>query len=169
MLRGSIASSSSASDQSLLVYQERPLDGREVRFREEFPLVFPEFTLALVDGHVAVQPNMDSERSVSYELHRMTLHDREFTGFQTGDIVTVQGGWQPANRSHSTPAVLVATSVSGAEKATLLAEVQAAMEKVQLARNGLGVLTAVSIVTFDRTVLSTTQESDTFTDRAPRG
>jgi len=58
MLRGQIAESNPVGHPSgLLVFQERPTDGREVRFREEFKLVFPQFSLQLLDGVVTISPS----------------------------------------------------------------------------------------------------------------
>ena len=56
MLRGRLsqfgcASSSCASD-ALNIYQERPAEGREVRFREAFEQSFPKAVVQLVDGRV---------------------------------------------------------------------------------------------------------------------
>lgn len=130
----------------LLVYQERPLDGREVRFREEFELVFPEVVLALSDGEITIQPETVEERAISHEAHSVVAGDRELTGFQAGDIITVQGKWQPASDGNTTPTLTAVTGISGAEKALLLADVQSALQQVGRARNALGLLTLVSML-----------------------
>lgn len=130
----------------LLIYQERPLDGREVRYLEEFPLVLPAFALTLADGTIGVQPSQESERAIAHEVHRITRVDREFTGFQVGDTITVQGQWQPATADQAQPLVVNVTGIAGVEKAVLLAEVQAALQQVRRARDGLGLLTLVSIM-----------------------
>lgn len=147
LLRGQIvALDGTQSAGPLHIYQERPLDGREVRFREEFPQVVPEFALALIDGRVVVQPAGEGERTISHETHRVSVGDRELTGFQIGDTVTVQGKWQPTGEGREIRQVLTVTGISGVEKAVLLAEVQASLEQVRLVRNSLGLLTLVSVV-----------------------
>lgn len=128
---------------ALLIYQERPRAGREVRFGEEFPLVLPAFALVLTDGLVVVDPNQDPAlRQISHELHQTASGDRSFTGFQAGDIVSVQGKWQPASGTDAAK-LLEANGVFGVEKGALLAEVQAAMQTVSHVQNGLGLLTLV--------------------------
>ncbi|MEZ4660576.1 MAG: hypothetical protein R2911_23720 [Caldilineaceae bacterium] len=129
----------------MLIFQERPRDGREVRYLEEFPLNLPEFTLQLADGVVIVQPSTENAAAISHELHSTAIEDRTFTGFRVGDVVTVQGKWQPA-AGQSTPLLVDVTGISGADEATLLAEVQAGLQKVRLAKDGLGLLTLLSIV-----------------------
>lgn len=130
----------------LLVYQERPLDGREVRYLEEFPLIFPALALTLADGPVVVQPSQENPPTISHELQRVTVADRAFTGFQMGDTITVQGQWQPATPDQPLPFLAEVTGIAGVAKATLQAEVQAALQKVRLARDGLGLLTLAGIV-----------------------
>ena len=154
LLRGAIASSATATNSAtdsasasagpLLIYQERPRDGREVRYLEEFPLVLPPFTLHLSDGDVNIQPSAENAAAISHELHSTAIDDREFTGFQVGDVVTVQGKWQLAD-GQASPQLVEVTGVSGTDEAALLAEVQAGMQKVRLARDGLGLLTLISI------------------------
>lgn len=132
---------------ALLIYQERPLDGREVRYLEEFPLIFPAVALKLADGNIiGVQPSEDGTRTISHEAHRVTLADRAFTGFQIGDTITVQGKWQPMSADRPLPFVVEVTGISGADKAALQAEVQAGLQKVSLSRDGLGLLTLAGIV-----------------------
>lgn len=130
----------------LLIYQERPLDGREVRFLEEFPLVFPAITVQLADGNVVVESNADDARTISHELHEITIDDRKFTGFQAGDTIMVQGKWQPTTAGQRLPMIVEVTGVSGADKAALQAEVQAGLQKVRLAKDGLGLLTLAGFV-----------------------
>ena len=154
LLRGAIASSATATNSAtdsasasagpLLIYQERPRDGREVRYLEEFPLVLPPFTLHLSDGDVNIQPSAENAAAISHELHSTAIDDREFTGFQVGDVVTVQGKWQLAD-GQAIPQLVEVTGVSGTDEAALLAEVQAGMQMVRLARDGLGLLTLISI------------------------
>ncbi|MEZ4713084.1 MAG: hypothetical protein R3A44_38195 [Caldilineaceae bacterium] len=148
LLRGEIAASASSAGATapLLIFQERPRDGREVRYLEEFSLNLPEFALRLSDGVVTIQPSAENAAAISHELHSTPMDDRTFTGFQVGDVVTVQGKWQPAPDAQSAPRLIDVTGVSGADEATLLAEVQAGMQKVRLARDGLGLLTLASIV-----------------------
>lgn len=130
----------------LLIYQERPLDGREVRFLEEFPLIFPPVVLTLADGNIGVQASQDGTRTISHELHHLSLADRAFTGFQVGDIITIQGKWQPLTTDQTLPLIVNVTGISGFAKAALQAEVQAGLQKVQLAKDGLGLLTVAGIV-----------------------
>ena len=159
MLRGKIAvpteeqllaaasqSTAIGPESQLFIFQERPLDGREVRFREGFPLIFPEFTLTLLDGDILIAPRPNSEYTISHELHRTTWDDREFTGFQAGDTITVQGLWRAETDSQSIPLRLEVTGISGIEKAALLAEVQAALKQVSQGRLWLGLLTLVSMI-----------------------
>lgn len=130
----------------LLVYQERPLEGREVRYLEEFPLIFPPLALTLAGGTIIVQPSATNAPTISHERQRVAIADREFTGFQVGDTITVQGKWQPATAEQSLPRLVDVTGIAGVEKAALQAEVQAALQKVRLARDGLGLLTLAGIV-----------------------
>lgn len=154
LLRGQLAESTAllpaqpAADAAgpLLIYQERPRQGREVRFMEEFPLVFPPVVLMLADGTINVQSNAESARAISHELHHLTLADREFTGFQVGDMITLQGKWQPLTSGQPLPFVVDVTGISGFAKTALQAEVQAGLQKVRLAKDGLGLLTLAGIV-----------------------
>ena len=64
MLRGQISEATPRQEldevaSDLIIFQVRPADGREVRFQEEFPLVFPEFVMELPDGIVAILPSSD--------------------------------------------------------------------------------------------------------------
>lgn len=149
LLRGQIGAATvkqAESGGALLIYQERPLDGREVRYLEEFPLTLPTFTLQLTDRTLDVVPSQESAAAISHELHREAVGDREFTGFQAGDVVSVQGKWQPAANAQSAPQIIEVTGISGAEGEALLAELQSALQKVRLARDALGFLTLVSIL-----------------------
>ncbi|MCE7989459.1 MAG: hypothetical protein DYG89_50550 [Caldilinea sp. CFX5] len=134
-----------APTEPLLVYQERPLDGREVRYLEEFPLIFPALALTLADGVVGVQPSQEGAPTISHELQRITVDDRAFTGFQVGDTITVQGKWQPA-AEQSLPLLVEVTGIAGVAKAALQTEVQAALQKVKLVRDGLGLLALAGMV-----------------------
>ena len=147
LLRGRIiqAEDKKQPADALVVYQVRPKDGREVRFREEFPLVFPAFVLALDDGEILVQPSKTEAQKISYERHYITVGDRELTGFRIGDLVSVQGHWQPA-RGTTNPIVAEVTGVSGRNKTHLLTEVDTTMYQVRVTRDILGVLTLFSII-----------------------
>ena len=132
----------------LIVYQERPTDGREVRFREEFPLIFPEFVMTLADGSlITIIPSITREHVIQSELHAVPIGDRTLTGFRLGDTVTVQGEWQPTTSS-TLPALVDVTGISGADRATLIAEWEAAFNKVSLLRNVLGFFTLISVIAF---------------------
>jgi len=147
MLRGRISpispdpsTNTVASD--LIIFQERPADGREVRFQEEFPLVFPEFIMGLPDGPVVVSPSQSRERVIQHELHTVTAGDRKRTGFRPGDVVTIQGQWQPGSQ----PVLVDVTGISGGDKASLMEEWQSAFKQVSWVRNGLGLLSLLSII-----------------------
>ena len=99
MLRGAISPANQDHSQDpaapdLIIFRERPAEGREVRFQEEFPLVFPEFVLDLPDGPVVISPSQTRERVIHHEIHTVTIGDRQRTGFRPGDMVTVQGEWR---------------------------------------------------------------------------
>jgi hypothetical protein len=137
MLRGQIIGSSLTTTVSkLLVFQERPTEGREVRFGEEFSLVFPEFDLALSGGRIRISPSLTRERVIQHERHTLTSGEMTRTGFRPGDLVTVQGEWQPARATLSE-----VTGIAGADKASLMAEWKDSFMKVSWVRNGLGLLT----------------------------
>lgn len=145
MLRGRMAEAivpAASPMQELVVFQERPADGREVRYREEFPLEFPELGLDLPDGTVMILPSQTRERVIQNELHQVRQGDRDYTGFRVGDLVTVQGEWQPAGG----PTLIDVTGISGSDKQSLMAGWQDAFRKVSWARNGFGLLTAVSLI-----------------------
>lgn len=137
----SLAGNSQPSQSSLLIFQERPADGREVRFREEFPLTFPAFMLNLPDGQVPIIPSDSDDHVIQAELHTVPAGDRVHTGFQVGDKIYVQGKWQP-----DPPALLDVTGVTSVSQANLIPEWQQAFRYVAWARNGLGVLSVVSII-----------------------
>jgi hypothetical protein len=142
MLRGQIASSlMSTAGSELLIFQRRPAEDREVRFGEEFNLVFPEFSLQLPDGLVKIRPSLTRERIIQHELHTVSSGEDRLTGFRPGDIVTVQGEWQPA-----TMTLFEVTGITGANKASLMAEWQEAFQKVGWVRDGLGFLTLVGLI-----------------------
>jgi hypothetical protein len=129
----------------LLVYQERPASDRETRYQEEFPLIFSELVLDLPDGQLAISPSLSRERVIQGELHSERVGDRTYTGFRSGDIVTVQGEWQPA-AAGSPPVLQDVTGISSADRVTLLAEWQTAFQQVSWARNSLGLLTLLGLV-----------------------
>lgn len=142
MLRGQIAASSmSAAGSELLIFRQRPGEGREVRFGEEFNLIFPEFGLQLPDGLVKISPSLTRERIIQHELHTVSSGEDKLTGFRPGDNVTVQGEWQPA-----TTTLFEVTGITGADKPSLMAEWQEAFQKVGWVRNGLGLLTLLGLI-----------------------
>lgn len=142
MVRGHIAESSpSLPGSNLVIFQERPTGGREVRFGEEFNLIFPEFEMSLGDGQIRISPSLTRERVIQHELHSVPQGDLTLTGFRPGDLVTVQGEWQPA-----TATLREVTGVTGADKASLIAEWQDSFKLVGWVRNGLGLLTLASLV-----------------------
>ncbi len=126
----------------LIIFQERPADGREVRFREEFELVFPAFVMDLPDGHLAIMPSLTRERVIQHEGHTVADGDRQRTGFRPGDLVTVQGEWQPGQ----VPNLSEVTGITGVDKISLVTEWEEAFGKVSRVRNGLGLLTLLSVV-----------------------
>ncbi len=146
MLRGVVASGETLyTDLDLLVFQERPLDGREVRFQEEFPLVFPEIELELQDGRLAIQPSTERQHIIIAEPHSVTKGDRTFTGFRPGDIVTVQGEWSPSTNTTSTPMLLDVTGIAGTDKNGVLSTFAEGFDQVTRIRNILGALTFLSL------------------------
>lgn len=144
MLRGQISQATPPQPASpageLVVYQERPVDGRETRYREEFPLIFSGFVIDLADGSLPIVPSTTEEGIIQHELHTVTAGDRRYTGFQRGDTVTVQGHWQPASGM-----LEEATGLTSASKAELMREWQQAFDYVSWARNGFGALTLLSL------------------------
>lgn len=148
LLRGRIAEAIPHGDEGvvsdLIIYQERPTDGREVRYREEFPLIFPEFVMELSDGTLTIIPSATREHVIQDELHTVTDGDRQRTGFRIGDVVTVQGQWQPGPGSRS--ALNEVTGITSAHKQGLMAQWEAAFQKVGWVRNGLGLLALLSII-----------------------
>lgn len=144
MARGQIAEATEQPESDLLIFQVRPAGGREVRFQEEFPLIFPEFVLALPDGTLAVQPSSTRDQVIHDELHRVTAGEYELTGFRVGDAVTVQGQWQPT--AGAVPALLDVTGITGGDRRSFIAGWAQNMRQVRLARNVLGVLTLVGLV-----------------------
>ena len=69
MLRGKISQAVGQQDvaqasSDLLIFQVRPADGREVRFQEEFPLIFPDFVMELSDGAITIHPSSTRERVI---------------------------------------------------------------------------------------------------------
>ncbi len=142
MLRGQIAESNPVEHPSgLLIFQERPTNGREVRFREEFNLIFPQFDMHLPDGVITISPSETYKQIIQHEIHSVPDGDLTRTGFEPGDTVTIQGQWQP---TASTLAEV--TGITGADKAGLMAEWQDSFQKVAWARNILGFFTLLSIM-----------------------
>ena len=147
LLRGRIAEATPRREADslapdLVIYQERPAGGREVRFGEEFPLVFSEFVMELPDGALTITPSQSRERVIQRELHTVPDGDRVRTGFRIGDTVMVQGRWQPGNP----PALMEVTGVTGGDKASLFAEWEVAFRRLVWVRNGLGLLTLLGVL-----------------------
>ncbi|ETW94804.1 MAG: hypothetical protein ETSY1_33275 [Candidatus Entotheonella factor] len=139
MLRGRIAAP--AVSDGLIVYQERPAEGREVRFREVFEAHFPAIELALSDGRVRVIPRPESDYIIRHAHHTVTIGDRQRSGFRPGDVVTVQGLWQPERL----PVLTEATGMTGIDKASLLAEWQRAIRNVTWVSRLTGVLSILGL------------------------
>lgn len=143
MLRGSISKATLLGNDvvapDLIIYQERPADSREIRYREEFLLFFPEFVMELADGTVSITPSTTREHVIQNELHTVTDGDRQRTGFRIGDMVTVQGQWQ-------SPSLNEVTGITSVHKQDLMAEWEAAFQKVGWVRNSFGLLTLLSII-----------------------
>jgi hypothetical protein len=150
MLRGRIAERTprpaGLDNVGLVIYQTRPTDGREVRYQEEFPLIFPEFVMRLPDGDVVISPSQTREHVIRAETHLIREGDRSYTGFRTGDTVTVQGQWQPGLGTG--PTLDEVTGITGADKQSLLLDWAKAFRQVGWVRNGLGLLTLASIGVF---------------------
>jgi hypothetical protein len=152
MLRGRISEASCqlspcAADPAipaLLIYQERPTDGREVRFQEKFVHVLPRFVLDLPDGHVVISPSPTRQHVIQHTLHTVSHGDRQLTGFRLGDVVTVQGQWQPGQMT--SPTLVEVTGITSSDKQSLMQDWQTALQKVRWARNLLGFLTGLGIV-----------------------
>jgi|GEM_PF-1596687 len=130
----------------LVVFRERPAEGRETGFGEEFPLIFPSIILELPDGSatkaVTVIPSAERERIIQAELHNVPDGDRRRTGFKIGDTVMVQGEWQPG----SGPVLVEVTGITGGDKAGLMAQWYQAFTVVSWVRNGLGAAVLVSLI-----------------------
>lgn len=142
MVRGQIAESApTLPDLDLVVFQQRPTGNREVRFGEEFNLIFPDFEMILSDGQIRINPSLTRAQVIQHELHSVSQGDLTLTGFRPGDLVTVQGEWQP-----DTATLREVTGITGADKASLIAEWQDSFKLVGWARDGLGLLTLVSLV-----------------------
>ncbi len=143
MLRGKIVDGSSPDyANGLTVFQERPLNGRELRFQEEFPLVFPTIKLALSDGTVTI--DAAEGRVIAHELQRVEdkARDREYTGFRAGDEVTVQGKWQARAQLKE------ATGITSQSRAAIMAEGQYAFDRLETICTVLGILSIVPLVLF---------------------
>jgi hypothetical protein len=145
LVQGVIAVVPPANPAGLLIYQVRPVAGREVRFQEEFPLVFPAFTLTMPDGVLPVEPSLTRERVIQHEQHAETAGETRRTGFKPGNTVLVQGTWQAG-------ALVEATGLTGASRAALLAEWEQSFRWLGWARNGLGLLTVAGLVLLGRQV-----------------
>ncbi|MCB0211432.1 MAG: hypothetical protein KDJ52_18985 [Anaerolineae bacterium] len=148
MLRGQIAAETCqptpcAAD-DLIVYRERPAEGREVRYQEEFGVFFPAFVMALSDGNVMIVPSTDRELIIQQEPHAVPNGDYLLTGFQVGDTVTVQGEWSA--ESSGVPALIDVTGITCGDKQTLMRDWESAFQKVSWARDVLGVLTGLGII-----------------------
>lgn len=128
----------------LIVYQERPADGREVRFREVFNQHFPTIEMALSDGRVRMIPRPESAYVIQHARHVVTMGDRQRSGFRLGDVVTVQGRWQPEQAA--LPVVTGVTGMTGIDKAALLSEWQLAIHDVKRVSLLAGLLSIWGIV-----------------------
>lgn len=126
----------------LIIYQEQPTEGREIRYREEFDLVFPDFILDLPDGTVVALPSESRERVIRHTLHTLPDGEMTYAGFRIGDTVTVQGAWQPGNE----PLLGDVTGVSSIDKTAMMAEWRNAFSWVGWARNGFGGVTLLGII-----------------------
>jgi hypothetical protein len=149
MLRGQISEAIerpnlAGPSSDLLIFQVRPAGGREVRFQEVFPLIFPKFVMALPDGTLTIQPSSTRDRVIYDELHHIADGEYELTGFQPGDTVIVQGQWQP--EAGAGPALVDVTGITGGDRTSFIAGWQQNMWQVRLARNLLGVLSLAGLV-----------------------
>jgi len=148
ILRGQISADTPGHSQNvdteLIIYQERPADGRAVRYREEFELVFPAFVMELSDGPVNILPSLTRERVIQEELHTVTVGDRQHTGFRMGDTVSVQGNWAPTQAS--APTLNDVTGITSASKQRLITTWQSDFQKVAWARNGFGLFSLLGII-----------------------
>jgi hypothetical protein len=129
---------------NLIVYQEHPANGREVRFQEVFNPFFPALEIALSDGRVRMTPLPESANVIQHPHHSVTIGDRQRSGFRRGDLVTVQGRWQ--RDRVAMPVVTGVTGISGIDKASLLSEWQAAICNVKRVSFLAGLLSALGLV-----------------------
>lgn len=67
--------------------------------------------------------------------------DREYTGFRIGDMITVQGQWQP-----SLATLTNVTGVSGLDRAGIIAEGSYAFKRLSTIRNVLGGITLLGVI-----------------------
>jgi hypothetical protein len=147
MLRGQIAESSPRRssdpiDPDLIVYQEQPAEDREIRFREDFGHVFSKFSMAVSSGEVIIIPSETRELVIQNGLHKIPDGDKVRAGFRIGDVVTVQGEWQP----EPVPALVDVTGITSIDKQHFMAEWQSAFQKIGWLRNILGLLTLAGII-----------------------
>ena len=103
MLRGRIAAADDAGS-DLVIYQERPANGRAVRFREVFDQRFPAMELALADGRARIRPRPESKYIMRHAPHLITVGDRQRSGFRdwrcrdrAGPLAT-GSRWRPHGR-----------------------------------------------------------------------
>ncbi|PON16932.1 hypothetical protein C2W62_15880 [Candidatus Entotheonella serta] len=143
MLRGQLVSGAGSADHDLLVYQERPADGREVRFREVFEPHFPVMNIALSDGLVRIVPRPESTYVIRRPHHVATVGDRQRIGFRRGDVVTVQGKWQPDQAG--LPTLTDATGIMGMDKASLFSDWQRAICNVTWVSRLAGLLSVLGM------------------------
>ncbi|RME75528.1 MAG: hypothetical protein D6784_07760 [Chloroflexi bacterium] len=142
MVRGQIAPDSApAGGSGLVVYQVYPAEGREPRYKEEFPLVFPAFTMALPDGRLDIIPSDRRELVIRDGQRTEPAGDYRWVGFAPGDTVMVQGQWQK-----STGTLVEVTGITGGDRASLMAEWERAFRIVGWVRNGLTLLTLAGVV-----------------------
>ena len=143
MLRGRIVAADDAGS-DLVIYQERPADGRAVRFREVFDQRFPAMELALADGRARVRPRPESKYIMRHAPHLITVGDRQQSGFRAGDVVTVQGRLQLDQ--DGVPMVVDVAGVNGRNKAELLSEWQEATRQVTWVSRVAGLLSALGLL-----------------------
>jgi hypothetical protein len=143
LVRGRIEGSPTAEAVSnLIIFRERPAASREVGYQEDFARVFPEFHLTLPDGLLTVLPSQSRAQVIQHEPHTIPAGERMFTGFSVGDMVTVQGQWQPGAQ----PVLSEVTGITSLDQARYLAEWQADFQKVRWARDGLGLFTLLGVI-----------------------
>jgi hypothetical protein len=131
---------------NLIVYQERPADGRAVRFQEVFDQHFPAMELAMSDGRVQIVPRPESAYIMQHAPHVVATGDRQRIGFRPGDMVTVQGRWQP-NQAAALPMLTDVTGIMGIDRAALFAAWHSAVRQVTWVSYITGLLSVAGLLT----------------------